>query len=66
MEALCYLGLLHTNVAYCGTWRNRIGDDGCAALSKGLLLPDFKLRKLFLGGKWTSWSDSFGSGFEKQ
>jgi Ran GTPase-activating protein (RanGAP) involved in mRNA processing and transport len=49
MEALCCQGLLHTNVAYWHMEGNRIGDDGCAALSKGLLLPNFKLQELFLG-----------------
>jgi Ran GTPase-activating protein (RanGAP) involved in mRNA processing and transport len=49
MEALCCQGLQHTNVAYWHMEGNNIGDDGCAALSKGLLLPDFKLQELFLG-----------------
>jgi hypothetical protein len=49
MEALCCRGLLHTNVAYWHMEGNNIGDAGCAALSKGLLLPDFKLQELFLG-----------------
>jgi Ran GTPase-activating protein (RanGAP) involved in mRNA processing and transport len=49
MEALCCQGLLHTNVAYWHMEGNHIGDDGCAALSKALLLPDFKLQELFLG-----------------
>jgi hypothetical protein len=49
MEALCCQGLLHTNVAYWHMEGNNIGDGGCAALSKGLLLPDFKLQELFLG-----------------
>jgi Ran GTPase-activating protein (RanGAP) involved in mRNA processing and transport len=49
MEALCCQGLLHTNVAYWHMEGNHIGDDGCAALSKGLLHADFKLQELFLG-----------------
>jgi Ran GTPase-activating protein (RanGAP) involved in mRNA processing and transport len=49
MEALCCQGLLHTNVAYWHMEGNNIGDDGCAALSKGLLLPDCQLKELFFG-----------------